>query len=53
MGHALKWVLAGAAVAGIVTGLIVSVYRRRRTAIPEIVKHPERLDEMLDATDDA
>jgi hypothetical protein len=53
MSHALKWALAAAAVAAIVSGLIVTMYRRERAAVPELVKHPERLDEMLDSTDDA
>jgi hypothetical protein len=52
MDHTLKWVLAGAMAAAIVAGLIVTIYRRKR-AVPGIVKHPERLDEMLDSTDDA
>jgi hypothetical protein len=52
MGHMFKWVL-GAVAATIVAGLIVTIYRRKRAAVPGIVKHPERLDEMLDSTDDA
>jgi hypothetical protein len=53
MGHALKWALAGSAVIAVVMGVIATLYRRKRTAVPEVVKHPERLDEMLDPTDDA
>jgi hypothetical protein len=53
MGHALKWALAGTVVAAIVTGVIATLYRRKRASVPELVKHPERLDEMLDPTDDA
>lgn len=30
-----------------------AVKRRRQAQVPEINKHPERLDQMLDKTDDA
>lgn len=43
-------VLVFAMAAGIV-GLVRS--RRRRTAVPELNQHPERLEQMLDDTDDA
>jgi len=49
----------GATIA-IVTGLLVAlalifavVRRRRQRNVPELNKHPERLDQMLDNTDDA
>ena len=53
MSQALKFTLAGALAAAIVAGLFVAMYRRRRAADPGLIKHPERLDEMLDSTDDA
>jgi hypothetical protein len=44
----------------IVAGLVVSVLivaaglrARRKRRIPELNKHPERLEQMLDSTDDA
>jgi hypothetical protein len=42
----------GALVAGVVAG-IVKRNRRRADATPELHQHPERLDQMLDSTDDA
>lgn len=51
MGQLIKWGLAGA-VALAIAGALFAKYRRRR-AVPELIKHPERLDEMLDSTDDA
>jgi hypothetical protein len=52
VGQILKWALAGALATAIVTAALIARFRRR-SAVPEIVKHPERLDEMLDSTDDA
>jgi len=43
-------VLVFAFVAGIVNMLRT---RRRHDAVPELNQHPERLDQMLDRTDDA
>jgi hypothetical protein len=45
-------VLITVLVAGVVTRTFVRA-RRRRTATPGLHKHPERLDQMLDPTDDA
>jgi len=43
-------VLVFAVAAGVVNLLRA---RRRRTAVPELNQHPERLEQMLDETDDA
>jgi hypothetical protein len=53
MGLALRWALASTVVVAIVAGVIAILNRRKRAAVPEVLKHPERLDEMLDPTDDA
>lgn len=43
-----------ALLAGAIAGLVRRANRRRRAdATPELHRHPERLDEMLDRTDDA
>jgi hypothetical protein len=42
-----------AAVVGIVVGLARSRGRRRADTTPELHKHPERLNQSLDPTDDA
>lgn len=43
------------AIGVIVSGLLVLALRarRRRRRIPELNRHPERLEQMLDPTDDA
>jgi hypothetical protein len=41
-------ILIGALIAG-----VVRARRRRRVGIPELNRHPERLEQMLDETDDA
>jgi hypothetical protein len=46
-------VLVAAVLAGFVTGLVMRARRRKADATPELHKHPERLDQMLDSTDDA
>ena len=38
---------------GFVAGMVRRRRRRSGDATPELHKHPERLDEMLDSTDDA
>jgi hypothetical protein len=40
-------------VAGVVAGIILRKNRRRGDATPGLHQHPERLDQMLDPTDDA
>jgi hypothetical protein len=45
-------VTAGVALLALL-GLALSRGRRRRDDVPELNKHPERLDQMLDRTDDA
>lgn len=39
--------------AGLVAGMVRRKNRRTADATPELHKHPERLDQMLDPTDDA
>jgi hypothetical protein len=53
MGQIFKWTLAGAVAAAVLAAALIARYRRRRSGLPELIKHPERLDEMLDTTDDA
>jgi hypothetical protein len=43
-------IAAGVIVAGL---LILAGLRRRRRGVPELNRHPERLEQMLDETDDA
>jgi hypothetical protein len=45
-------IVVGALVAALVTTAIIRS-RRRTRALPELNKHPERLEQMLDPTDDA
>jgi hypothetical protein len=45
-----------AIVAGLLVALVLifaGVRRRRQRDLPELNRHPERLDQMLDKTDDA
>jgi hypothetical protein len=44
-------IVAGALLAALVAAIIRS--RRRSRDVPELNKHPERLEQMLDPTDDA
>jgi hypothetical protein len=44
-------IVAGVLVAGLVTAAVLRA--RRRRAVPELNQHPERLEQMLDQTDDA
>jgi cation transporter-like permease len=46
-------VLLAAVVAGFVTGFVMRSRRRKADTTPELHQHPERLDQMLDPTDDA
>ena len=45
-------IVAGALVAILVTAAVVRSRRRTRD-VPELNQHPERLEQMLDPTDDA
>jgi hypothetical protein len=45
--------LLAALLAGLVAGIVRRRNRRSGDATPELHKHPERLDQMLDPTDDA
>lgn len=46
-------VLVAALAAGITLGFLARMHRRRKAGIPELNQHPERLEQMLDPTDDA
>jgi hypothetical protein len=46
-------IAAGVIVAGLVIIAALRSKRRRERDIPELNQHPERLDQMLDKTDDA
>ncbi len=52
MLRVLATVIAGALAASLVAGAVLRT-RRSRVATTELCKHPERLDQMLDPTDDA
>ena len=45
--------LVAALAAGIAARFLMRAQLRRKTGIPELNRHPERLEEMLDPTDDA
>ena len=45
-------IVAGALVAALVAAAVIRARRRTRD-LPELNKHPERLEQMLDPTDDA
>jgi hypothetical protein len=45
-------IVVGLLVAGLVIPAAIRA-RRRRPPVPELNKHPERLEQMLDPTDDA
>jgi Flp pilus assembly protein CpaB len=53
MGRVIVFILVAALIAGVVARNMVRARRLRKEATPEINKHPERLDQMLDPTDDA
>ena len=46
-------IAVGVAVAGLLTMSALLARRRRDRQVPELNKHPERLEQMLDPTDDA
>ena len=53
MGRALLFILIASVIAGLWARSAFKERRRQQAQTPEINKHPERLDEMLDPTDDA
>jgi hypothetical protein len=53
MGRALIFMLIAALLAGLWARSALQEKRRRQAQMPELNKHPERLDQMLDPTDDA
>lgn len=46
-------IAAGVIVAGLVVMAALRAKRRRAREVPELNQHPERLEQMLDPTDDA
>ena len=53
MGRVVVFILIGALLAGVVLRSVMRNRRIRKDSTPELNKHPERLDQMLDPTDDA
>jgi hypothetical protein len=53
MGRVIIFVLIGALLVGLWARSAFREKRRQEAQKPEINKHPERLDQMLDPTDDA
>lgn len=53
MGRVIVFVLIAALIVGVVARGAIRTRRAKAEARPEINKHPERLDQMLDPTDDA
>lgn len=53
MGRVIVFILIAALIAGVVARGAIRARRVRQDSKPEINKHPERLDQMLDPTDDA
>jgi len=49
----ILFVAAGVAVAGALVVVALRARRQRAREIPELNQHPERLEQMLDSTDDA
>ena len=45
--------VVAALAAGLIAGIVMRARRRRAARIPELNRHPERLEQMLDQTDDA
>jgi hypothetical protein len=52
MGRVIVFILVGALVAGLIARRLLRNHRRKH-ATSELNQHPERLDQMLDPTDDA
>lgn len=53
MGRVILIIVIAAVIAGLWARSAFAEKRRQKEAKPEINKHPERLDQMLDPTDDA
>ena len=53
MGRAILFMLIAGVLAGLWARSAFTERRRQQAQIPELNKHPERLDQMLDPTDDA
>ena len=53
MGRAILFMLFAGVLAGLWARSALKEKRRQQAQLPEINKHPERLDQMLDPTDDA
>jgi hypothetical protein len=53
MGRLVVFILIGALLAGVVLRGVIRKRRIHKETTPELNKHPERLDQMLDPTDDA
>jgi hypothetical protein len=53
VGRVIVFILIAMLVAGLVARNLVRARRIKKDEKPEINKHPERLDQMLDPTDDA
>jgi hypothetical protein len=53
MGRVIVFVLIAALIIGVVARGAMRARRVQKDPRPEINKHPERLDQMLDPTDDA
>jgi hypothetical protein len=53
MAPVLIPVFVVAIVVGFAAGVAIRKRRRRADVTPELHRHPERLDQMLDPTDDA
>ena len=52
MGRILP-IAAGVLIAGLIAFAVLRARRRRKMQVPELNQHPERLEQMLDETDDA
>jgi hypothetical protein len=53
MGRVFLFILIGAVIVGLWARAAFAEKRRQKEETPELNKHPERLDQMLDPTDDA
>ena len=53
MGRVILFTLVATVIAGLWARSAFREKRRQEAQVPELNKHPERLDQMLDPTDDA
>jgi hypothetical protein len=53
MARLVVVVIMGAVMAGVITLAVMRAHLRRKAQVPELNQHPERLEQMLDETDDA